>query len=70
MQKSKNALKPQDEDDWGKQEQFRRALLRIVEGEEWLLVDSPEEASAIAVAVESRTGNKFVDEVGKRLSHT
>ena len=56
---------PQEEGDWVKLEQFRRALLRIVEGEEWLLVDSPEEASAIAVAVESYAGNKFVDEVGE-----
>ena len=57
--------KPKDEDDWCKLEQFRRALLRIVEGEDWLLVENPEEASAIALAVETCTNGKFVDEVGK-----
>ena len=57
--------KPQDEDDWCKVDQFRRALLRIVEGEDWLLVESPEEANAISVAVESCTNGNFVDEVGK-----
>ena len=53
-----------DEDDWHKLEQFRRALLRIVEGEDWLLVDG-EEASAIALAVESCANDTFVDEVGR-----
>ena len=56
--------RPKDEDDWYKLEQFRRALLRIVEGEDWLLVDG-EEASAIALAVESCANDTFVDEVGR-----
>ena len=54
-----------DEDDWQKLEQFRRALLRIVEGEDWLLIDGPEEASAIALAGESCANETFVDEVGR-----
>ena len=57
--------KPKDEDDWHKLEQFRRALLKIVEGEDWLLLESPEEASAIALAVEACEHNAFPDEVGK-----
>ena len=54
-----------DEDDWHKLELFRRVLLRIVEGEEWLLIDGPEEASAIALAVEACENDTFPDEVGK-----
>ena len=56
--------KPSDEDDWHKLEQFRRALLRIVEGEDWLQVEGPEEATAIANAVEGCANRKFPDEVG------
>ena len=55
----------QDEDNWHTLEQFRRALLRIVEGEDWLLIDGPEEASAIALAVEACENETFPDEVGK-----
>ena len=40
-------------------------MLRIVEGEEWLLIDGPEEASAIALAVEACENDTFPDEVGK-----
>ena len=57
--------KPKDEDDWLKLEQFRRALLRIVQGEDWLLLESPEEVSAIALAVEGCANDKFPDEVGR-----
>ena len=57
-------LRLQDEDDWNKIEQFRRALLRIVEGEDWLQIE-PEEVGAIATALDGCTSGKFVDEVGK-----
>ena len=40
-------------------------MLRIVEGEDWLLIDGPEEASAIALAVEACENATFPDEVGK-----
>ena len=40
-------------------------MLRIVEGEDWLLIDGPEEASAIALAVEACENATFADEVGK-----
>ena len=57
--------KPEHEDDWGRLEEFRRALLRIVEGEDWLLLESSEEAGAIALAIEGCEREKFPDEVGK-----
>ena len=34
-------------------------------GQDWLLIDGPEEASAIALAVESCANETFVDEVGQ-----
>ena len=56
--------RPADEDDWHKLELFRRTLLRIAEGEDWLLVQGPEEASAIAASVQGCANGKFPDEVG------
>ena len=55
--------KPKDEDSWLKLERFRKALLRIVEGEDVLQLDSAEEADSIARAVR-RCTSAFPDEVG------
>jgi len=59
--------RPSDEDDWEKLEVFRRALVRILEGEEWAQIDR-EEARAIAMAVKQCTRGEFPDEVGKGCS--
>ena len=57
--------KPEHEDDWARLEHLRRAILLIVEGEDWLRLESPEEASAVACAVDGCTKRTFIDEVGK-----
>ena len=57
--------KPQDETNWQKLEELRKAILLAVEGEEYFLLESQEEAEALAAAVEGCPNGKFPDEVGE-----
>ena len=43
--------KPKDEDSWEKLDQLRRTINRVIEGEEYVLVENAEEAIAIGNAI-------------------
>ena len=56
--------KPKDEDSWEKLEQLRRAINSVVEGEDYVLVENAEEATAIGNAILQCGRGVFADEVG------
>ena len=55
---------PRHEDDPTKLEELRGVILREIEGEEFLLVDTKAQAEGIARAIEGCPRGAFVDEVG------
>ena len=56
--------KPKDEESWDKLEQLRRAINSVIEGEEYVLVENAEEATAIGNAILQCDRGVFSDEVG------
>ena len=56
--------KPKDEESWDKLEQLRHAINSVVEGEDFVLVENEEEATAIGNAIQQCDRGVFADEVG------
>ena len=56
--------KPKDEDSWEKLEQLRCAINSVVEGEDYVLVENDEEATAVGSTRLQCARGAFTDEVG------
>ena len=54
---------PRHEDDLQRLEELRCAILHEIEGQDYILIDAPEQLERIATAIESCPRDTFVDEV-------
>ena len=55
---------PRHEDDLQRLEELRCAILHEIEGQDYILIDAPEQLERIASAIERCPRDTFVDEVG------
>ena len=61
----KDALRrPKDENQWECLEALRKATLLAMEGEEYVILDSQEQAEELAIAIEQCQNSRYHDEVG------